>query len=212
MAVFDKRAPSYQAWYEADRGRAIDQLESECALSLYRPGTGDLVIDIGCGTGNFSRKLIDLGARIVGIDASQLMLDQAMQQDDQSIYRVMDMHELDYPDHYFDAAVSAFALEFTDRAEQVIQEAFRVVKPGGHILMGTIARDSAYGQYYIQRGREGHPLFENAHFYSLEELLQVNPEQVVDYAQCIGFGPDDPVIPDCPPDVVPGVFFIHWIK
>lgn len=212
MSLFDKVADRYDAWYETERGRVILELELESALRIYRPVPGDLVIDIGCGSGIFSRRWVELGARLVGIDQSREMIAIARSQDDQSIYRVMDMHTLDYPDDYFDAAVSSFALEFTTDPEAVLTEARRVVKPGGSIVFGTISSEGPYGRAYIERGRQGHPIYQQASFHSLEDIRQIYPEEVKAVSECLYFGPEDEVRQDCPKGESPSVFFIHWIK
>lgn len=212
MSLFNQLADTYDAWYETERGQAIWRLEAECALSLYRPQPGDLVIDIGCGSGIFSRLWLELGARLVGIDESSEMLSIAQKKDDQGLYRVMDMHELDYPDDYFDAAVSSFALEFTKDPAKVVSEARRVVKPGGSVLIGTISSEGAYGKDYIARGEQGHPIYSNASFHSLNDILKLYPDEVKSVSECLCFGPQDEVRPDCFEGETPSVFFIHWIK
>lgn len=212
MSLFSQMADKYDAWYETKRGQAIMQQEMDCALSLYRPEPGDLLIDIGCGSGIFSRLWIELGARLVGIDESSEMIGVAQEKDDQGLYRVMDMHELDYPDDYFDAAVSSFALEFTADPASVLSEARRVVKPGGSILMGTISSQGAYGKDYIKRGKQGHPIYSQANFHALEDILKLYPDEVKAVSECVCFGPHDEVRQDCPEGEIPSVFFIHWIK
>jgi len=51
----------------------------QCLLSAHVDGTAiSLVVDLGCGTGRFSEMLAGaLGARVIGLDPSEKMLDQA---------------------------------------------------------------------------------------------------------------------------------------
>lgn len=204
-------ATSFRRWYDSDHGRAIWRIEANCAFSLYTPKMGEMVIDIGCGTGQFSRELVKRGARVVGIDTDRGVIDDARSLDDHGLYRVMDMHELDYPDNYFDAAVSTFALEFSDNPATVIHEAIRVVKPGGDVLFGTIQRGSAYADAYTRRGEAGEIPYAQAHFYTKAELLAMIPKGDVSVAECIGFGPDDAVTEETTENVA-GVVFVTWKK
>ncbi|MDD2518149.1 MAG: methyltransferase domain-containing protein, partial [Synergistales bacterium] len=74
MAVFDDQAKKYDQWYMTSLGRHVDETETRCALELLRPGPGMKVLDVGCGTGNFSIKLVRLGCDVLGIDISREML------------------------------------------------------------------------------------------------------------------------------------------
>ena len=77
MAIFDKEATFYDNWYKTTLGEFVDKVETECAFGLLSLTEGGKIIDIGCGTGNFSIKLAKKHYEVVGIDISKNMLDIA---------------------------------------------------------------------------------------------------------------------------------------
>ena len=77
--VFDKRvARDYEAWYEQGFGRFASRLEEALLhLLLQRfPGASSL-LEVGCGTGHFTRWFAKQGFQVTGLDASPAMLEQA---------------------------------------------------------------------------------------------------------------------------------------
>ena len=79
MSGFGERAAAYyEAWYETSEGRRADGLEKAVLGWLLQgfPGSGS-VLEIGCGTGHFSRWLSDGGLAVVGLDLSPAMLAEA---------------------------------------------------------------------------------------------------------------------------------------
>lgn len=56
--AFDEQVPAqYEAWYETPEGRRADSLEKAVLRWLLRDVRADRVLEIGCGTGHFSRWL-----------------------------------------------------------------------------------------------------------------------------------------------------------
>lgn len=74
MALFNGEAEDYDKWYETKIGEHADRVETECALSLFKVEPGMRLLDVGCGTGNFSIKLARQDASVVGVDISREML------------------------------------------------------------------------------------------------------------------------------------------
>ena len=67
--VFDEKiAPYYEAWFETEEGRHADELEkallSDLLDDLGEPGR---VLEVGCGTGHFSRWFATLGWEVAGL-------------------------------------------------------------------------------------------------------------------------------------------------
>lgn len=76
FATFDLEAAwRYDAWYETAAGRRIASAEEALFAQLlgYFPDTR-LVLEVGCGTGHFSRWLAQQGVQAVGLDESAAML------------------------------------------------------------------------------------------------------------------------------------------
>ncbi len=98
------------------------------------------IVDLGCGFGEFARKIRQAGASyVLGIDCSEKMLAKARTlTDDPSIqYRRMNLEELDIEGNVFDVAVSSLALHYVDDYRAMMQRIARIVKKGGRFLFSV---------------------------------------------------------------------------
>lgn len=196
MADFDKKAPDYDAWYVTPMGALVDQLETDCAFRLFDVPAESLVLDAGCGTGNFSMKLAKKGNRVHGVDVSEPMLEVArnkVRSENVDItFHHMDVYKLDFPNETFDAVFSMAAFEFIEHPQDVLQEFFRVTKPGGHVLVGTITGDSSWGLQYRSQMERPDSVFHHAHFKTAEEMTTLFPDRLIDHETCVFFPPNAP--------------------
>ncbi len=94
------------------------------------------VWDFGCGPGNTTKYLKDLGIEISGLDLSEKMLEQARTIHPEINFRKGDILELEFDDDSIGAIVAFYAIvHFTEeQVERVFREAFRVLQPGGLFL------------------------------------------------------------------------------
>jgi ubiquinone/menaquinone biosynthesis C-methylase UbiE len=194
MAVFDKIANSYDSWYDTKMGRFVDRVETELAFGMFKIYPGMTILDVGCGTGNFSIKLANQGCKVIGIDISDEMLDIARNKVkemnlDIEFYN-MDVYKLKFENEIFDAAFSMAAFEFIDRPQNALNEMMRVVRKGGQIFIGTISGDSKWGELYSSEPVKSNSVFKYACFKTLEELRRLNPEKLVKSGQCLFIPPD----------------------
>jgi trans-aconitate methyltransferase len=100
-------------------------------VELLKPQPGERILDLGCGDGALTIKLKALGSEVVGVDASENLVQaaQALGLD----ARVMDGHQLEF-DRPFDAVFSNAALHWMKQPEQVIAGVWRSLKPGGRFV------------------------------------------------------------------------------
>ena len=76
---------------------------------------------------------------------------------------------LPFADASFARILSVTTLCFVDDATAMLAEAYRVLKPGGTLVLGIIDRDSALGQHYLAHQAEN-VFYRDASFYSGDEL------------------------------------------
>ncbi len=74
--LFDASAWRYDAWYETEPGRAVEEVERRLVDALFAPA-GDRALDVGCGTGCYTERLARRGLAVTAIDASKEMLARA---------------------------------------------------------------------------------------------------------------------------------------
>lgn len=111
-------------------------------LALLDPRPGEHILDVGCGDGVLTAKIVDAGAIVVGVDASAAMIEAAQARGLDA--RLMDCQALAFGPDY-DAAFSNAALHWMLDKAAVAQGVFRALKPGGRFVgemggYGNIAR------------------------------------------------------------------------
>lgn len=110
--------------------------------SLSGARTGDRVLDVGCGTGYFTRAMADVvgcDGTAVGIDASADMLEHARQitRVDNCTFSEGLAESLEAADGSYDVVVTSLMIHHLpeDLRGRAIAEMFRVLRPGGRILV-----------------------------------------------------------------------------
>ena len=100
----------YEAWYQTPRGRWIADCEFNLLWGLLKPEAGESLLDIGCGTGHFSRRFAQQGLAVTGIDPDTKSIDFAVQQPHDICYLQGNALALPYPDQAFDytSAITSF--------------------------------------------------------------------------------------------------------
>jgi len=68
--IFDNITNRYDSWFETPLGRKIYISEKNCIENLIKKSSHEYAIDLGIGTGLFTKILKDKGYKIVGIDIS----------------------------------------------------------------------------------------------------------------------------------------------
>jgi len=167
--VFDGQvAPYYEAWYETPEGRRADELEkASLGQMLENFPQARSALEVGCGTGHFTRWLRERGLFAVGLDLSAPMLTEAQSLDGLPLVRG-DAYRLPFADGTFDLVALVTTLEFLDRPHEALAEALRVADNG--LLLGVLNRWSWLG---LKRRLTEHfrpTVYQAAHFYSVGEL------------------------------------------
>jgi SAM-dependent methyltransferase len=98
------------------------------ALDLLDPQTGERILDVGCGEGTLSEKIIERGATVLGIDNSPEMIEAARAKGiDALLLAAEDMQFF----AEFDAAFSNATLHWVLAKDQAARAIFRALKAGG---------------------------------------------------------------------------------
>lgn len=94
------------------------------------------VLEVGSGTGRFSRMISSLGAQLTVLDIGPNLVD-AVAAELSCRGVVGDATRLPFADGAFDAVVSSECIEHTLRPENAIREMCRVIRPGGWVCLTT---------------------------------------------------------------------------
>ena len=137
-------AASTSKWDAADYAR-VGSFVAElggAALDLLDPKPGERILDIGCGEGSLTKKIMERGATTLGVDSSPEMIAAARAKGvDALLLAAEDMQFF----AEFDAAFSNATLHWVLQKEQAARAIFRALKPGGRFAgemggEGNIAR------------------------------------------------------------------------
>jgi SAM-dependent methyltransferase len=157
----------YEAWYQTT-GRRADRLEKALlGRSLAGFAGTSTVLEIGCGTGHFTRWFTERGLRAVGLDLSPPMLVEAIRLGSPPCVHG-DGLALPFLADAFDLVSLITTLEFTPNPAHALAEALRVARCG--LILGVLNRQSVLGR---QLRREGGPIWEAARFFTPGELVHL---------------------------------------
>jgi SAM-dependent methyltransferase len=101
---------------------------------------GQRVLEVGCGTGVFLRRAADLGAEVVGVDASEALLELARERVPEADLRLADMEALPFGDDSFDLVAGFNAFFFAVDMVAALREAGRVARPGAPVVIQVWGR------------------------------------------------------------------------
>jgi SAM-dependent methyltransferase len=121
---------STSRWDAADYARVgafVAELGG-AALDLLDPKPGERILDVGCGEGTLSLRIIDRGAEVIGVDNSPEMIAAAREN---GVYaELLDAAEMSF-DREFDAAFSNAALHWVLDKERAAKAIFNALRLGG---------------------------------------------------------------------------------
>ncbi len=147
----------------------------EYTVSRANLKAGETVLDIGCGTGLLAltakKKVGDQGA-VTGIDPSPEMVafarDRAIGQDSKVQFEEGTIQQLRFNDNSFDAVFCSLVVHHVPESarDRGIQEIFRVLKPGGRIIMVEFAPPESRFKRFLWFFILGHMVFEKMEQYS----------------------------------------------
>lgn len=179
--IFDGWPEKYDQWFETPMGRLIRKYESKLILEMLRPGQGEKILDVGCGTGIFTFDVLGAGADVVGVELSLPMLLWARKKLKGRTFRTVqgDMRNLPFADNAFEKTISVTAIEFIQDARSAVRELFRVTKPRGPIVVATLNSLSPWASRRRAEGKKGHALFKHAFFRSPEDISTLSPVDCV---------------------------------
>ncbi len=114
---------------------------------------GQVVLDVGTGTGVVAITARRVGARVTGLDLTPALLAQARESATVAGHDDIDWHEgdaeaLPFPDACFDVVLSQFGHMFAPRPEVAVSEMLRVLKPGGIIAFATWPGEQLIGRMF----------------------------------------------------------------
>lgn len=135
---YDEVAEIYDNRYDQSRGREYYRHICRHVLACI-PG-GGRILDLGCGTGLFLTAYEQGGGSGVGLDISRGMLERARSRCSVCEVTVGNAEILPFTDESFDAVSSLLAFSYVRHPENLLEEAYRVLRPGGSLAICTLGK------------------------------------------------------------------------
>lgn len=159
---FEQHHKRYDEWFVRHAAAYHSELLALRSLLPWQ-GRG---LSVGVGTGRFAAPL---GVQF-GIDPARKALSYAANRGITVAQGVAEA--LPFADHTFHTLLIVTTLCFVDDASAMLKEAYRVLKPGGVLVIGFIDRSSALGQHYLSHQAEN-VFYREATFFSASEVQQL---------------------------------------
>ncbi len=106
----------------------------EGVVEMLAPQAGELIVDLGCGSGQLTARIAESGARVIGIDRSTEMIAQARANFPAIDFRVADATDFRV-DEPADAVFSNAVLHWVRDAGAAISCVASALKPGGRFAL-----------------------------------------------------------------------------
>lgn len=106
----------------------------EGLVDLLAPRAGELIVDLGCGSGQLTARIAETGARVIGIDRSAEMIAEARTNFPGIDFRVADATDFQV-DTPADAVFSNAVLHWVKDAREAIACVARALKTGGRFVL-----------------------------------------------------------------------------
>jgi demethylmenaquinone methyltransferase/2-methoxy-6-polyprenyl-1,4-benzoquinol methylase len=161
-AMFDSIAPRYDRVNRILSG-GIDVRWRKKALSFLKPLNPKIILDVATGTADVAILMTKMlhPEKVIGIDISEGMLEGGRTKiKNDSLEKVIELRKgdsetINFPEHTFDAVTVSFGVRNFENLEKGLQEIYRVLKPGGRLVILEFSKPkfplmAALYRFYMQ--------------------------------------------------------------
>lgn len=159
---FEKHVSRYESWFEQNKTVYESELRAVREM-LPRGGTG---LEVGVGSGRFAAPL---GIRF-GLEPSSGMIKLARSRGIQTAAGVAE--NLPFRGECVDFILMVTVVCFLNNPGAAFKEAYRVLKPGGSLIIGFIDGGSPLGRKYRRR-KEKSVFYREAEFFGVDEVVSL---------------------------------------
>jgi ubiquinone/menaquinone biosynthesis C-methylase UbiE len=175
-ATWSRCARSYSDGFAALTSQALPAL-----FEAVRLKAGDRVLDLGTGPGNSAAAAKARGAKVMGVDFSESMVEEARRRAGVEV-QLADAHALPFEDRSFDVVIANLVVHHLGAPDRALREANRVLTPGGRLgftVWASPEKLQAFGLFFgafmenVPMGELPHgPLFGVADFAVFRTMVE----------------------------------------
>ncbi len=155
--MFNSIAPKYD-FLNHTLSLGIDILWRKKAVKILKKSKPNKVLDIACGTGDFTIANLDSGAnKIVGLDISEGMVNVGIQKikrkglSEKITLQVGDSEKINFKNEEFDGITVGFGVRNFENLEKGLSEMYRVLAPNGKVIILEFSKPKKFPvkQFYF---------------------------------------------------------------
>lgn len=168
---FTRQAIPFTQLYAHSNQESLDLLIEMAGVS-----DRDTVLDVACGSGIVACAFAKFADRVIGIDITPAMLEQASVLAEQKGLKNLswqqgDIEKLPFPDESFSIVMSRYAFHHFLQPDVVMSEMMRVCRRGGRVLIADVAlpQEKVEAYDHIEKLRDP----SHTHALTLEEFSQL---------------------------------------
>jgi len=140
------RAEKYDSLHWVNNDQFLRQM-----IAICNPQVNDLALDLGCGTGKIANTIAPLVRKIIGIDSSSAMLEQAHKMNDNIEFLRMDCENMTFRSNRFDLITARMVFHHVNNIPQALKNTYRVLKPHGRIVITEgVPQDHLCWERYVE--------------------------------------------------------------
>ncbi len=173
-------------------GSFVDEVESTLAFNKINIKPGMMVLDIGCGIGTYTKRFVEMGCEVVGVDIDPKLLDIAKERVPQARFIESSVYALPFKSEQFDLVFSMATFEYIKNSQAAYYEMKRIAKHGGQIFVGTINANSSWGKCNKTKKLFSDGAFSEAKFKEQRDLENIDRECLVDSSGAVFFDLETP--------------------
>jgi ubiquinone/menaquinone biosynthesis C-methylase UbiE len=142
---YDSIAATYDRRYAINDYSGVE----EALAAFVGPESAGRVLEVGCGTGHWLRRLAERGIRVAGVDASFNMLDYAHEQAPGAVLAHAMAEHLPWASAAFERVFCINALHHFGDKRRFLAEARRVLRPGGQVMTIGLDPHTGVDRWYV---------------------------------------------------------------
>jgi len=162
FSPFEEYADEYDKWFYKNKVTVENEIR---LLKTFHKGYPSL--EIGVGTGYFASAL-DIE---IGVDPSINMVIKAFKRGVDSLVSLGE--NLPLRSEVFNTIYIIVTICFVEDPIKVIEEAYRVLRRNGNLIICIVPRDSKWGRLYVLLSELGHKFYRYANFYTVNEIIKM---------------------------------------
>ena len=161
IQYYDEHAKEYDHWYDSHKYAYETEVN---AITKLMPKFNE-GLEIGVGTGRFATRF---GIK-TGVEPSTGMASLAKERG--ITIHIAKAEKLPLSDGSFDLVLIVTVLGFLEEPIKALEESYRVLKPGGHIVIGEVDKNSFLGRYYESENK-GSGSYQSIKFYTVDQFTE----------------------------------------